>query len=1140
MKTFLRILMWIFVALLVSAIVLSINYLLEQPLETGLLVLAVIFGLYLSFILLRKIFIRLRAKAQVKGLLNLGKEDEVDDELGMTSAELNRSLKSGWNTTIKALKKSQLKYQGDPLYALPWYMVFGRPTSGKSTSLRNSKLLLPSIDFSEHKDGSTLNLEWWLYEEGIVIDTAGRYAVPDNVERDRKEWNSLLGMIAKHRQKEPLNGLVLAIAADRLLGCSEEEILEEGRQVRNSINHLMDKLEVKVPVYLMVTKSDLIPGFKEWAEYLPEALKTQAMGYLNDATTSDVDTVVDKALDNVLDRLKEVRLLMMEQTENPDASLLTLPRSMESIRSGLHVFIKTALKGNAYQEAPHFRGLYFSSSLQEKNGENVRNGLFLHDFFTKILPADRGSLISLPSALRIKSAARKYALGISGAVTFSSIVGLTALYNTDKAVLDDIYTNYGDTAISVNKEQSPSEVLISAYRLKNLIDSMTAYKEQEYLPWTTLLGQANQVDTLRDQFLEFVRVNLMKPYDSQLKLSIDQLKEGQTSALAGGLVRRINVIQNRLAPDSDIPVMPIGSEYLLVQSESIDAEESELFNEVYSAYVNWTHSLVDLAEEKKTLQAALLYLVKHNHGDYNWIVQWANSQDFDGYRLKDFWGGSYKVVNPPTIDAAYTLEGYEFIQEFLTEFKLANSEDKQLSEIQEDFDKYYQRQYIEAWLSFAQRFDEGKLQQRDKKEWQQLLERFATADNPYFSLLDTMNEQLSVFENANFNSKEQLEFFSEVQSYSVADGRKGKPNTKLLKKALGKFGKVGKMAKKAMKAHKKATKGQKDGEQMDSALDDAVVAVDAYKQALAEIAFKSDSRTQSLSSVTDLFKVPDALESGNGSMGSAWMSIKKLQALIGKPVSTSKVFWHLFVGPMYAIYDYMENESSCEIQDRWQNDVLATLDGVSSNQIGNLVVGEGGVLWNFLDTQIEPFIEKKYKRGIVRANVEQRSIKLSEELLEVLNQAESGKFIVGSSFDVAVNALPTGANPGARIQPYATFVDLYCSDGTQTLANYNYPTQHTFKWALETCGDTTLRIEIGQLTLMKNYPGVKGFSKFLQEFQDGRHIFSSSDFPNQQAQLENSNVSFIDINFEIRGQRPVIQMLDSVPLQLPEVAAHCW
>jgi len=1139
MKTFLKVLVWIFVWLLISAVVLSVNYLLEQPLETGLYILAGIFALYITFILLRKLFIRLKAKAQVRGLLNSGSMNEPDDDLGMSPNELNRSLKQRWSSTIKALKKSQLKYQGDPLYALPWYMVFGRPTSGKSSSLRNSKLLLPSIDFSEHKDGSTLNLEWWLYEEGIVIDTAGRYAVPDKLERDRKEWNTLLGMLAKHRQKEPLNGLVLAVAADRLLECSEEEILEEGRQVRNSINHLMDKLEVKVPVYLMVTKSDLIPGFKEWATYLPETLKSQAMGFLNHSTTSDVDSVVDSALDNILDRLKEVRLLMMEQTESPDQSLLTLPRSMENVRNGLHTFIKTALKGNAYQEAPHFRGLYFSSSLQEDNGEKHRNGLFLHDFFTKILPADRGSLVSLPSALRIKSAARKYALGISGAVTFSALVGLTALYDADQAVLDEIMTNYGDSTIEVTGELNANQQLVSAYRLKNLIDAMSYYKDQEVLPWSLIQGNGNQLAELKDQYLEFVKRNIITPYDGELKASIDNLQEGETSALAGGLVRRINVIQSRLQPDSDIPDYPIGSDYLLVQNDQVGSEQSQLYSEIYRAYIDWSNSLVDLAEEKKALQASLLYLVKHNHGDYSWIVQWANSQDFDGMRLKDFWGGSIKVVNPPEVEPAYTLAGYEFIQDFMTEFKLANKEDKRLSEIQQDFDKYYERQYIEEWFNFAERFDEGKLQQRDRKEWQQLIDRFATADNPYFSLLGVMNEQLSPFENAEFNSKQQLTFFAEVQSYSVPDGRKGKPNTKLIKKALGKFGKVGKMAKKGMKIHKKATKGQ-GGENLDSALEDAVTAVDKYKQALAEIAFKSDSRTQSLSSVTTLFSKPDAPESGNGSVATAWVSIKELQELVGRPVSTSKVFWKLFIGPMHAIYDYMENESSCELQDRWQNNVLAALDGVSSNQIGNLVVGEGGVLWKYLETDIAPFVEKQYKRGIVRSDVKQRSINLTEDLLSVLNSAENGKFVVGNSFDVAVNALPTGTNPGARIQPYATFLDLHCSDGTQTLANYNYPTQHTFNWALENCGDTSLRIEIGKLTLLKNYTGVKGFGRFLEEFHDGRHIFSSSDFPNQTAQLENSGVSYIDVNFEIRGQKPVIQMLDSVPLQLPEVAAHCW
>lgn len=1131
--------MWIFVILLISAVVLSVNYIFEQPIENGLFVLLLIFGVWLGFIVLRKILVRIRAKAQVQGLLGSGQSEEIDNDLGMTTSELNRSLKQRWNNTIKALKKSQLKYQGDALYALPWYMIFGRPTSGKSTSLRNAKLLLPSIDISKHEDGSTLNLEWWLYEEGIVIDTAGRYAVPDNLERDRKEWNSLLGMIARHRQKEPLNGLVLAVAANRLLECSEEEILEEGRQVRNSINHLMDKLEVKVPVYLMVTKADLIPGFKEWADYLPEELKNQAMGYLNEATTNDIDSVVDTALDNILDRLKEVRLLMMEQTETPDTSLLTLPRSMENVRGGLHTFIKTALKGNAYQEAPRFRGLYFSSSLQEKNGENVRNGLFLHDFFTKILPADRGSLVSLPSALRIRSAARKYALGISGAVTFSAIVGLSALYESDKSVLNDIYTNYADSAIEINQTLSDNNTLETAYRLKTLIDSMAEYKAQEVLPWGLVTGAGNPLEDLKAQYLEYVKRNIIKRYDSELKQTIDGLEVGQTSALAGGLVRRINIIQKQLIPNSDIEAMPIGIDYLTVQNEAVDSEQSDLYNDIYLSYVDWSHSLVDLAEEKKTLQAALLYLVKQNHGDYNWIVQWANSQDFDGISLKDYWGGSYKVVNPPSIDAAYTLEGYEFIQDFLTEFKRANSEDKQLNEIQEDFNKYYQRQYIESWMLFAQRFDEGKLQQRDRKEWQQLLERMATSDNPYFALLGDMSDQLSPFNDANFNSKQQLSFFKDVQSYSISDGRKGKGNGKLIKKALGKLGKVGKMAKKAMKVHKKATKGNK-GEDIESALDDAVIAVDAYKQSLAEIAFKADSRSQSLSSVTTLFQTPDSPENGNGSVANAWAAIKQLQALIGKPVSTSKVFWHLFTGPMHATYDYMQNESSCELQDRWQNDVLAAIDGVSGNQVGNLVVGEGGVLWNYLQNDLAPFVQKKYKRGIVRANVSKRSIGLTEELLDVLNQAENGKFIVGNSFDVKINALPTGANPGAEIQPYATFVDLYCSDGTQTLANYNYPTQHSFKWALETCGDTTLRIEIGQLTLMKNYVGVKGFSKFLKEFQDGRHIFSASDFPNQMAQLNNSKVNFIDVNFEIRGQKPVIQMLDSVPLQLPEMAAHCW
>lgn len=1110
----------------------------------GAYALSAIFGIWLSILIIRKLFIRYRARNQVKNILNAGSGEADQDDLGMTPAELSRSLRTGWNRTVRALKRSQLKFQGDPLYVLPWYMIFGRPTSGKSTSLRNARLLLPSIDLSEKNEGSTLNIEWWLHEEGIVIDTAGRYAVPDNMERDRKEWTQLLGMVARHKQKEPINGVILVVAADRLLNAGDDELLEEGRQVRNSINRMMEKLEVKVPVYLMVTKSDLIPGFSDWAGHLPDEVKMQAMGYLNESDSGDYSAITNLALDNVIERVKDLRLMMLEQNSDLSDQVLMLPSSLEQLRNGLQTFIKTALKGNAYQEAPPFRGLYFSSSLHDEQGKTVREGLFLHDIFTRIMPSDRSLLINLPSAVRLRRAFERYAFGISGALTFVALVGLTALFNSDREALSDIYTNYSGSKIDISSGTLNTDVrLENLYRMKTLIESLEAYQDASVVPWSLLTGNLNPVENMKEEYVRSVQQSLLLPYDRNLKPIIDGIDRNNISSLAGGLVRRINILQDRINPPEDEEAegnLPIGKDYITAQDAGVTADSSSLFSDIYISYVDWNPSLISLTDEKINLQSGLLYLIKNNHGDYSWIIQWADAQGFDAVRIKDYWGGSISLVEPPVIEPAYTLEGYEFIQSFLDEFQKANSDDKQLTEVKQDFDQYYQREYIKAWITFAQNFDEGKLKQRDRDEWANLLDRMATSDNPYFRLMEDMHTQLSPFENSDYPSKDKLALFTEIQSYSISDGRKGRANTKLLKKALGKFGKVGKLAKKGLKIHKKATKGSGGGDDTDSVLDDAVKSVDAYKQALAEVAFKASSRSQSLDSITTLFTSPDAPEKGNGPVASAWSSVKQLQALVGRPVSTTRLFWQLFTGPINTAYDYMQRESSCEIQNRWENNVLAALDGVPRNELGNTLVGEGGLLWNFVNNEVSPFVSKQYKRGYIKSDINNRSLQLEETFLDVINKASNGAFVVGNEFIVSMNALPSGTNPDAEASPYATFIDLHCSEGTQTMANYNYPTQHDFNWSLEKCGDVTLRIDIGQLMLTKNYNGVKGFGKFLTDFHDGRRVFTPADFPNHQVQLDNLNVRYIDLNYEIRGQRPVVQTLDTVPLDLPATIAYCW
>jgi type VI secretion system protein ImpL len=148
---------------------------------------------------------------------------------------------------------------------------------------------------------------------------------------------------------------------------------------------------------------------------------------------------------------------------------------------------------------------------------------------------------------------------------------------------------------------------------------------------------------------------------------------------------------------------------------------------------------------------------------------------------------------------------------------------------------------------------------------------------------------------------------------------------------------------------------------------------------------------------------------------------------------------------------------------------------------------------------------------------------------------------VGGEFTVNISALPTGINQSAQISPYATFIDLHCADGVQSLANYNFTTSKEFKWKLSNCGDVTLRIDVGEYSLRKQYTGQKGFSKFLADFRDGRRIFTVKEFPEFETQLQNERVQAIDVTYEISGDRDnVIKMLQAVPLDPPREAIACW
>ncbi len=131
------------------------------------------------------------------------------------------------------------------------------------------------------------------------------------------------------------------------------------------------------------------------------------MGMINQNLSADVHAFLGNAIQTVSKRLRNMRMLILYQLDAKHVDPpLFFPEEFDDIKQGLSIFVKTTFGVNPYQETPVLRGLFFSSGRQNGNPvshfsrslgfnaprENLpgtTKGLFLHDFFAKVLPKDR-------------------------------------------------------------------------------------------------------------------------------------------------------------------------------------------------------------------------------------------------------------------------------------------------------------------------------------------------------------------------------------------------------------------------------------------------------------------------------------------------------------------------------------------------------------------------------------------------------------------------------------------------------------------------------------------------------------------------------------------------------------------------------
>ncbi|ERO62787.1 type VI secretion system membrane subunit TssM [Pseudomonas piscis] len=332
-----------------------------------------IFAVWIAY----RVFRIIQARRHAAKVLQSLAADTPPDPDSLATAEELAALRQRMDEALVLLKKAKLG--GDErrnLYELPWYVIIGPPGSGKTTALVNSGLHFPLAAQlgagAVRGVGGTRNCDWWFTDQAVLLDTAGRYTTQDShANVDKAAWLGFLDLLKTQRSRRPIDGAFVAISLSDLLLGSEAERAAHAAAIRLRIQELYTQLGVRFPIYLMLTKLDLVPGFMEFFDSLSKEERAQVWGMtfaLDDGKGSDSPLAhLPAELAALEQRLNERLVERLQQERDPARRDLIygFPQQFAALKESLQGFLEGVFKPNAFEERVLLRGVYFTSGTQE-------------------------------------------------------------------------------------------------------------------------------------------------------------------------------------------------------------------------------------------------------------------------------------------------------------------------------------------------------------------------------------------------------------------------------------------------------------------------------------------------------------------------------------------------------------------------------------------------------------------------------------------------------------------------------------------------------------------------------------------------------------------------------------------------------
>jgi hypothetical protein len=293
---------------------------------------------------------------------------KAKEDLSDNIIKINELLRQGFELA---------SLHGRGLYQVPWYMLLGEPGSGKSTLLQKSELeMIPSADEVKDADGKGLPVRFWLGGKAVVCDISGGVFFDRWLESSSAEWTHIIRQICRKHYRKPLDGVILTIPADALLSDNGDMCRKKATLMANELAHLLDASGMRLPCYVVVTKLDMVNGFREYAMGISGELRHQILGYENETAVYEPERF-KRFWNTLLARLRsgykksmnsrEFRLRVSASANRMDVAgkLFLFPENFAAMYDNIHLYLDTLFSNDTFHGTKDtvLEGVFFTSSL---------------------------------------------------------------------------------------------------------------------------------------------------------------------------------------------------------------------------------------------------------------------------------------------------------------------------------------------------------------------------------------------------------------------------------------------------------------------------------------------------------------------------------------------------------------------------------------------------------------------------------------------------------------------------------------------------------------------------------------------------------------------------------------------------------